>query len=108
MKILILSVFLALGFCQHLTVAPEATAPHTESSWAKENILEADATGVLVTSEWVRVYKAMLDEYLSKLTVAERPLTPNEGITAEGKKYRVTFVVQERFATLRSIDRGRP
>lgn len=108
MKALLFSVFLALSFCQHLTTAPPSIQPPAISSWAKQNVLDADARGVLVTMEWVRVYDALLKAYQDKLAVADRPGSSSDGIVSEGSNFRVSYVVQHRFAALKAIDRGRP
>lgn len=101
-----IGIILSLCSCSHLTVAPPAVQVHESSSWAKQNIIDADSKGVLVTTEWVRVYHDLLATYGSKLPVSERPASPNDGIKAEGANFRVEYPVNDRFADLKYFERN--
>lgn len=91
--------------CGHMTVAPTTVQPHQISTWAQTNIVAADANGILVTSEFVRVYRNLLKVYGSKLPVSSQPASPDDGIAPEGKNFRISYVVQSRFAELKFIER---
>jgi hypothetical protein len=101
-------LLLATVSCSHITVAPKPIETHQISSWAKQNILDADTTGVLVTAEFIRVYHELLSAYSPKLKVSSRPASPNDGIKPEKGNFRISYVVQSRFAELKDIDRGNP
>lgn len=97
------------GFCHEnpITVAPKPVVARTVSDWAKRNIIDFDDKGVIVTGEYVRVYKGMLGEYGAKLPVSERPDWPDTGIANIGPdRYRITFEVRDRFDDLRFYERN--
>lgn len=88
------------------TVAPKPVQAARTSDWAQRNVIAANSKGVLVTGEWVRAYQEMLKEEGSKLPVSNRPGSPNDGITAEGNNFRVTYEVSDRFADLKYFERN--
>lgn len=88
------------------TVAPHPVQAAQVSDWAKHNVIDTNAAGVLVTAEWVRVYQAMLKEEGNKLPVSNRPGSPNDGVKPEGSNFRVTFEVSDRFADLKYFERN--
>lgn len=100
---------LSLGGCGSagLTVAPKPVTAHAVSSWARENVLAADARGVLVTTEWVRVYHALLTTYGDRLPVSNRPASPDAGIAALAyDRFRVSYEVSDRFVEMKFIERN--
>lgn len=106
MKTTIFLLLLAFSACSHLTVTPTPVATHEVSSWAKTNIIDADATGLVVTADFVMVYHELLKNYGKKLPVSSRPHTPDDGVTNAGANYHVTYEVQDRFADLKYFERN--
>jgi hypothetical protein len=111
MKLFVLVHVIAfLGFCSttdRMTVAPKPVAVHEVSSWAKKNVIDSDRTGVIVTADYVRVYKALLADYGKKLSTSSQPASPDDGIEkrADGN-YHVTYEVSDRFADLKYFERN--
>jgi hypothetical protein len=106
-----IGIILSLCSCSHLTIAPPAVQVRQSSSWAQQNIIDADGRGVLVTAEWVRVYRELLKNYGKNLPVSERPASPDDGIKPEGLRagvavFRVEYPVNDRFADLKYFERN--
>lgn len=108
-RILIVAAIVLCAGCS-MTVAPRAVTPAHVSSWAQVNILDSDATGLIVTPDYVRVYQAMLATNGSKLPVSNRPGSPSDGIspiTWRGRSLvHVTYEVSDRFADLKYFERN--
>lgn len=110
MKLLLLIPFLAIGFCQHLTIAPQPVAVHAkafDNGVQNAGIVGHDSTGLIVTAGWIAKYDAMLKVYGKQLSVSNQVASGDRtGVVPRGVNFHVNFEVNDRFADLKYYERN--
>lgn len=95
-------ILCALTACDHLTVAPKPVESHAvafDLNAQNAGVIDADQTGVLVTSGWIEKYKALEAEF-------KQPLPADKAIVPEGRNYRVPYEVSDHYTDMKSAERG--